>query len=60
MWYEIRRSRGKAFILMYYATASEVKKDVKDEVVTLNPKPVLGLNLMRLDLVPQSRKKKKG
>lgn len=31
---------------------SEVKKDVKDEVMTFNLRPVLRLNLMRLDLVP--------
>lgn len=44
---------------MYYdMVISEVKKDVKDEVMTFNPRLVSRLNLMRLDLVPQSRKGK--
>lgn len=42
---------------MYYdMVISEVKKDVKDEVVTFNLRLVLRLNLTRLDLVPQRRK----
>lgn len=45
---------------MYYdMVISEVKKDVKAEVMTLNLRLVLRLNFMRLDLVPQSRKKQR-
>lgn len=44
---------------MYYdMVISEVKKDVKDEVMTFNLRLVLRLDLMGLDLVPQSRKSK--
>lgn len=52
----IRRSRGKALILMYYDTVvSKVEKDMKGKVVTFNLRPVLKLNFMRLDPVPCSR-----
>lgn len=45
---------------MYYdIVIPEVKKDVKDEVVTFNLTLVLRLNLTRLDLVTQPRKSKK-
>ncbi len=44
---------------MYYdMVISEVKKEVKDEVMTFNLRLVSRFNLMRLDLVPQSRKSK--
>lgn len=44
---------------MYYdMVISEVKEDVKDEAVTFNLRLVLRLNLMRIDLAPQSRKGK--
>ena len=43
---------------MYYdMVISEVKTDVKDEVVTFNLRLVSRLDLMRPDLVPQGRKK---
>lgn len=45
---------------MYYdMVISEVKKDVRDEVMTFNLRLLLRLGLMRLDLVPQSRKRKR-
>lgn len=45
---------------MYYDTIiSEVRKDVKAEVMTFNPGWTSRLDLMRLDLVPQCRKKAK-
>lgn len=45
--------------MCYDMIISEVKKDVKDEVATFNPRLVLRLNLMSLDLVLQNRKKAK-
>lgn len=41
---------------MYYdMVISEVTEYVKDEVTTFSLRPMLRLNLMRHDLVPQSR-----
>lgn len=44
--------------MCYDMVISEVKKDVKDEVVTLDLRLMLRLDLVMLDLIPSSRKSK--